>query len=91
MSQTTIILSKETGSTQEVDQKEDEKVNITGIKKERKSLRSGEIIYGSEKRFLNIGNQKTGQTPKDQRIKSKTERLREITILSIDEIRQGNS
>ena len=34
---------------------------------------------------------KTGQTPKDQRIKSETERLREITILSIDEIRQGNS
>ena len=58
MSQTTIILSKETGSTQEVDQKEDEKANITGIKKERKSLRSGEIIYGAEKRFLNIGNQK---------------------------------
>ena len=64
MSQTTIILSKETGSTQEVDQKEDEKANITGIKKQRKSLRSGEKIYGSEKRFLNIGNQKLDKLQK---------------------------
>ena len=68
MSQTTIILSKETGSTQEVDQKEDEKANITGIKKERKSLRSGEKIYGSEKDSSTSGikNWTNSKRPKNQ-------------------------
>ena len=84
MSQTTIILSKLRNRKYARGRpKEDEKANITGIKKERKSLRSGEKST-DQKKIPKHRESNMDKALKRSNIKSKLNGNENYPIISID-------